>query len=106
MLTGAPAGAISANSWHFGRVIGELSQILYWYWDPADVSWDFPLTRGEYDAYIGEVVRVLDSPPEVIAEVLGRIEKVQMGGPLTSPEHRLGVGVMVSRWWRADRDLD
>jgi hypothetical protein len=87
-------------------VVAELSQILYWRWDPIGVSGDFPQTRGEYDGYLGDVVQVLESSPEEIAAVLESIERHSMGGPLTSAEHRLDVAAMVSRWWRAERAGD
>ena len=38
--------------WFRKKGSGELSQILYWCWDPIGVNDAFPSSAGEYDRYV------------------------------------------------------
>jgi hypothetical protein len=59
----------------------ELRQLLYWRWDPLNVSTEFPYTWGEYDGYAPQIVSALrrGATGDDIAAALRELETGPMG---------------------------
>ncbi len=56
--------------------VPELSQILYWCWDPIGVNDGFPFNADEYETYVPELLRKLHKGADVadLSDYLRRIE--------------------------------
>ena len=59
----------------------ELCQLLYWVWDPIDLSAEFPDAADQYDRYALEIATALASgmPAPTLAALLATIERDRMG---------------------------
>jgi hypothetical protein len=84
----------------------ELSQVLYWRWDPIGVSDGFPLAADEYDDYGPGVVALLraGASQEDVADHLGFIERETIG-VAEHPERCAEVAALLASWFEGSVDL-
>ena len=83
----------------------ELSQILFWRWDPIGVADDLPYTRGEYDSYTEPIVLKLKAgaTSREIGDYLAEIEMLQM--EVRSARKRRGrAAELLVQWYAASMD--
>jgi hypothetical protein len=59
----------------------QLTQILFWRWDPIGVADDLPYTEGEYDEYARELAaKLVDGlDRDGIARYLGKVAREEIG---------------------------
>ena len=79
----------------------ELRQLLYWRWDPIQVSDDFPATKGEYDDYAGPLMRALRDGAQVeqVFDLVRRIEIEYMGGELSGGNALRALAYSITDWY-------
>jgi hypothetical protein len=91
----------------------ELRQLLYWRWDPLNVSTEFPYTWGEYDGYAPQIVSALrrGATRDEIAAALREFETKPMGLGEPAAERQAGyadqLAAMADRiavWFENSRD--
>src|ERR1700722_12566788 len=84
----------------------ELSQILYWKWDPIAVADRFPYSAHEYDSYAAEVIAAVSEEHSVdrITEVFGIIENERMGLHGGSPDRRRALAADIVAWLQSSQD--
>jgi hypothetical protein len=84
----------------------ELSQILYWKWDPIAVSDCFPYSAHEYDSYAAEVITAArrDHSIDGIAELFAVIENERMGLRGGSPDRRRALANDILAWLQSSQD--
>ena len=84
----------------------ELSQVLFWRWDPIGVSAEFPSTADEYDSYGPGVVALLraGASADDVADHLGFVERETMGLAMDDPERRAAVAQLLAAWF--DNSVD
>ena len=79
------------------RGIPELTELLYWRWDPIGVSWAFPSAADEYHHYAKPLIDSLHTgaSPQDIASALHEFERTWITLE-TSDERRLEVAALVA----------
>jgi predicted phosphohydrolase len=79
----------------------ELRQLLYWRWDPVQVSDSFPATKDEYDGYVGPLMAVLrdGARAEDVFDHLRKVEIEYMGGELSGVNALTGLAYTVIGWY-------
>ena len=79
----------------------ELGQLLYWRWDPVQVSDDFPATKGEYDDYVDPLMRALREGAQVqqVFDHLRRVEIEYMGGELSGGNALRALAYSIVDWY-------
>jgi hypothetical protein len=84
----------------------ELSQILYWKWDPIAVSDCYPFSAHEYDTYASEVIAAVSEEHSVdkVVEVLGIIEHKRMGLGEGSLDRRRALAGDILAWLQLSQD--
>jgi hypothetical protein len=66
--------------WKAEAGLRQLGELLYWRWDPIDVTGDFPYSQGEYADYARELCSMLldAASRDDIAAFLARVERESM----------------------------
>jgi len=64
------------TKWYRRAGVPELTQILYWCWDPIGVNDGFPFNADEYEEYVPELLGKLRKGADA-AEVSGYLRRVE-----------------------------
>ena len=89
-----------ARWWHEVG-FAELRQLLFWRWDPLGVDDAFPVTAGEYDAYVPVLLSRLRAGATAgeVAEYLLDVERSSMGQRFSDDTELCEVGERVIAWF-------
>lgn len=86
---------MNANRSLANKVMAAIREILISEWDPIGVMNDPDWPRDEYDAYVGQVYRLLEQgdSAESIARYLCFVEETRMGLGVVESEERINVAI-------------
>jgi hypothetical protein len=88
--------------WERDAGMDELRQVLYWRWDPLEVSEYFPATGDAYDRYARVLLSRLrqGADEQDVAAHLLEVEWKWLGRRYNDDETLRGVGRLVAAWHR------